>query len=483
MFKWDEYLRSYQARDVERIRAAFGGGFRNVLYQLATGGGKTSVLSYVADQALQKNKSVLVLAHRWELIDQISGAFNKFGIPHGIIAPKQPFVNTPVQVASVQTLVRRLGKLKLKPDLIVHDEVHHCVSVTHRKIIDHYPDASMLGVTATPHRLDGKGLGRSAGGYFDHMICGPSTHELILAGYLAKPVIYAPPLQANLKKIKKLGGDYVRDELAEVMDKPSITGDAVTHYRRVCPGARALVFCVSIDHAMHVTEQFRAAGINAAFVAGNMESNLRKSRFSDFESGRVPILVSVDLVSEGVDIPAIECLIDLRPTQSLAMYLQHAGRALRIAPGKTHAYILDHAGNVDRHGLPQEERDWSLDGFEKRKKRDTEDSAPALKTCRVCFAVNPASASKCEQCGAPFIVLERTGPEYVEGELLRLDTDAIMLKKAEQKREVGRARGIDELIEIGKKRGYHYPEIWAKHVFNGRQRKTQKRLDLSVSKN
>jgi superfamily II DNA or RNA helicase len=229
-------LRDYQAKAVNDIRTAYQYGRRAPLFVLPTGGGKTVLFTYIAQNAAERGKRVLILVHRVELLRQTSKALRGFGVRHGLINPQYtPEYTAPVQVASVQTIINRIGKMPFTPDLIIIDEAHHATASTWRKVINAYPKARLLGVTATPVRSDGTGLGIDAGGMFDTLIEGPSTRALMDMGYLVEPTIYAPKDRLDLSGVRTKMGDYDKKQLGELMDKPRITGDAVAHYKRRCP--------------------------------------------------------------------------------------------------------------------------------------------------------------------------------------------------------------------------------------------------------
>lgn len=453
-------LRTYQSTLVERTRANFIVGKRRQLLVLPTGGGKTVCFSYMAGAAKGKGLRVWILAHRVELLEQISRTLREFNVAHGMIAPG--FLGDrrqQVQVASVFTLARRLDRYEA-PDLIIVDEAHHAISTsTWGKVIKAYPDARLLGVTATPIRLSGEGLGD----LFECMVQGPTVRELIEQGSLAPYRLFAPA-GVDLSGVHSKMGDFVRGELATAMNKPSITGDAVAHYRKLADGKRAVAFCVSVEHAETVAAQFREAGIPAASIDGGMDKVLRQSVLKSFTAGDLRVLTSCDLISEGFDVPAIEVAILLRPTQSLGLYLQQVGRALRTFAGKSEAIILDHAGNVSRHGLPDDERIWSLDGSI-RKKRAKPSEVPA-KTCPKCFATVASAATHC-LCGHEFEVQARE-VEQVEGALQEVD---VVQARLEARKAQGQAQSEQDLVELGRSRGMKRPELWARHVLRARHAK------------
>lgn len=458
-------LRPYQTQLVQAIRAAYAHSCRAPLLVLPTGGGKTVLFSYVTANAAARGRIVYLLAHRAELVRQIAMTLAKFGCYHDIIAPEpirrqttadefrafgRSFVSrlSPgrggAAVASVQTLVRRLEKPGLPdPDIIVVDEAHHLTrESTWGRVVGHWPRAKIIAVTATPIRLDGCGLGRHAGGFADDIILGPSVRELIDAGMLSPFRVFAPPVALDLHGVRTRAGDYARDQLARAVNVPQITGDVVGHYQRLAAGKRAVVFCVSVSHAAHVAAAFRDAGISSASLDGTMDAGTRVRLVDDFSSGRIMVLTSCDIISEGFDLPAIEVAILLRPTQSLGLYLQQVGRALRTHPGKTEALILDHVGAVMTHGMPDEDREWTLDGCEKRERADNDNER--ITTCKKCFAVHrPAPA--CPVCGHVEPVRERT-PQEVDGELVEVDTAAIDAARRQKRALQAQSRTVEELV-------------------------------------
>ena len=455
------HLRPYQDDAVSQLRAAYSSGKRAPLFCLPTGGGKTFVFSYVARNATARGNRVCILVHRQELLLQASRSLTEIGVPHGIIAPGHIQNQHPVQVASVQTLGRRIAKMRYDFDLIIIDEAHHAVAGTWKRLIEAMPNARVLGVTATPVRSDGRGLCE----VFDDLVIGPSVASLIDMGFLVRPVVYAPPTAVDLSGVRRKGGDYDQRELATRMDKPRITGDAVAHYTKHSPGKPSIVFCASVAHAQHVAMQFTAAGYSARSIDGSMLDTDRRQAIADLANGRLQVLTSCDIVSEGTDIPVVETAILLRPTQSLGLYLQQVGRALRPAPGKERALILDHVGNCLRHGLPDDQREWSLDAAP-RANRAANDNEPniTVKQCEKCFAVFKPSLV-CPACGHVHAPKSRE-IEQAEGELSEVNAD---LLRSQQRREIGQARTLEQLKEIAKQRGYH--QGWAFRIWEARTKK------------
>ena len=454
-------LRPYQSAAVDQVRESFRSGRRRPLLVAPTGSGKTVIFSYVTANAAAKGNRTLVLVHRAELLNQTHAALSQLEVPHGLIAAgKTPDSTHLTQVASVQTLVRRLEHIR-EPDLIVIDEAHHATAGAWASVLNRWPQARVLGVTATPARLDGKGLGS----VFDDLIRGPEVTNLIEDGYLCKPMYYAPKT-VSMEGVHKVAGDFNRAEMSERMDKPTITGDAVTHYRKYADGLPCVVFCTGVKHAEHVAQAFNASGYRFAILDGTLSPEERAKRVLGLSSGTLQGLVTVEIVSEGFDLPVVACAILLRPTASLSLHLQQVGRVLRIAPGKPRAIILDHVGNCRRHGLAEEVRDWSLDGIRRKGKRGPQDDVQSTRQCPQCFAVHTPSPT-CPQCLHLYEIKDRT-PDVVDGEL-----EEIQARQAvkQRKREQGTAQTLEDLIRVGKARGMKNPYGWAHNVFKARQKK------------
>lgn len=456
-------LRPYQQAAVNALRQSYLTGHKAPLFVLPTGGGKTFVFSYVALNAVERGRTVCILVHRRELLMQASKSLLTMGVPHGLIAPGFNQTTQPVQIASVQTLSQRIKRGQLRQfDLIIIDEAHHAVAGTWQKIRDQFPASRLLGVTATPCRSDGMGLSAA----FDDMILGPSMAELVEMGFLVKPVVYAPPSIIDLSGVRKRGGDFDQRQVAERVDKPTITGDVIGHYRKLCGGKPAIAFCASVAHAEHVAGEFRAHGFKARSVDGGTAPADRAEAIAALGRGDLHVLTSCDIISEGTDVPVVSAAILLRPTQSLSLYIQQVGRALRPAPGKDRAIILDHVGNVLRHGMPDEDRDWSLDGIDRKPKADN-DNVPTVKQCENCYFVfRPQPA--CPSCGHVHEIKARE-VKHQDGELIEIDAARAEALRREKKREVGQARTLEDLQEVARKRGYSMQ--WAKHVFNARSKK------------
>lgn len=500
----------------------------------------TVVFSYIARQASNKGKRVLILAHRDQLIKQASKKLTENGVQHGIImAGFTPYPRRAVQVASVQTLVRRLEKMKaaekaagdaaraaalaagateaaaeiaavaaekaLGFDLIVIDEAHLSAAASYMKVLDAWPKAKVLGVTGSPIRLDGKGLGRHCGGAFDVLVQGISIKQLINRGYLCKPKYFGSREKVDLSGVGKKGGDYDTDALASVMDKPKITGSAIAEYQKVCPGVPAVAWCANVAHAKHVAEQFNASGIPAVALSGEDDTAARDKALADLSSGKIKIITFAMLLVEGVDCPAIGAVILLRPTMSLSSYLQVIGRGLRpiyadgmplstvedrfaaidAGPKGRVCYVLDHCDLWKKHGMAHAEREWSLEGQVKKKgkKKEQQEEGDKLIQCKNCWHVfepeeaieagekndaDPQHKPCCPKCKHPVPARVRK-LEHADGELTEITEEMAERERKSRQREVHAARTIEELQAIGAARGYS--PTWARMVFEARKKK------------
>ena len=451
-------LRPYQESVVEAVRDAYRRGRRAPLVQVPTGGGKTIIFSHITHGAGLRGNRVWILVHRRELLRQASSKLAEGGVEHGLISPGYTPTRDLVQVASVQTLAVRLKAGNLAPpNLIVIDEAHHAVAGQWAKVLAAFPEARLLGVTATPQRLDGRGLGVSVGGPFDEMVIGPTVAELIAGGFLSPAKVWAPADGPDLSGVRTRGGDFEAGSLAAAMAKPKLVGDAVEHYRKHAAGLPCIAFCASVAHAEQLAEAFRADGWRAKAVDGTTHAVERDAAIGGLATGATQVLCSCDLISEGLDVPAVGAVILMRPTKSLGLYLQQVGRGLRPAPGKDFLRVLDHAGNTHTHGFIEDEREWTLDG---RKKRDR-NALPPTRSCPQCFAVF-APAPTCPECDFVFPVRERE-IQHVAGMLAELSPERrAFIASAPLRQVLAEVKTEAELRAIQKARGYNHG--WIRHV-------------------
>ena len=409
-------LRDYQQVAIDKVRKSFSLSHKSVLLVLPTGAGKTVIFSQITKLAKSKGSNVLILVHRKELIDQAGDKLAKADVKYGIIAAGYEESNNNVQIASVQTLINRLNKPN-QYDLIIIDEAHHAVANSWRKIFDFYKSAIKLGVTATPMRMTGAGLGE----IFDDLIIASTIPELVEQGYLAEHEVYAPPNNLNLDRIKTIRGDFSQKEVENELNKVDIVGDAVENYKRLGQNKPAIAFCISVKHGQYVTNKFKNAGYTAELISGSMNSDDRKILIDNFKNGKIQILVSINVVSEGFDVEGCYVAILLRPTQSESLYLQQVGRVLRPEHNKV-AIVLDHVGNTKRHGFVDEYREFDLHQAAKTKRKGV--VAPSLETCQQCFAVYKPQPI-CPVCGHKREISKKE-ITYEDGELVKIKKDLLL---------------------------------------------------------
>jgi DNA repair protein RadD len=446
-------LRPYQEECINRLRSSYAAGHRAPLFQLPTGGGKTVIFGAIAASAMSRGRRVLITVHRRELLRQASEKLSWAGVPHGIIAAgSTPELAHQVQVASIQTLARRDSPGRF--DLIIIDEAHHARAKSWAALLSANPTAKILGVTATPARLDGKGLGVTSGGHFDDIVSGPSIRELTELGFLCPSRYFLPAgTKPDLKGVKKRGGDYVAEDLAKRVDTKGITGSAVAKYRELAHKKPAIAFCALVSHAEHVAEEFCQAGYRAAAVHGEMPKPQRDELIAGLGNGSIDVLTSCDLISEGLDVPALGAVILLRPTASLVLHMQQIGRGMRPAPQKPYLVVLDHVGNISRHGLPEIDLKWSLDGVEVPPN-------PRLKRCPKCACISDGSR-ECPNCGYRFKGAPRAAPAKLGGTLEELSQERRKLIISMTYRQVVAANLSEaELKVYASHRGYQQGWIW-----------------------
>jgi DNA repair protein RadD len=449
-------LRDYQFKAVEDIRAAFRAGHRQVLFVAPTGMGKSVIASHILRGSFQKGLRVLVLTHRVEILRQLSGHLGNVEVPHVTLMAGGKVEDSQVTVASIQTLARREFE---PPDFIFSDEHHHVASDTLSNLLARWKDAKVLGVTATPERLDGKGLRPWA----DVLVLGPRATWLMKEGHLAYPEYWAPTTP-DLKGVRKRMGDFDQGAIETLMATKKVTGDAIAEYQKHAPGRTAIAFCCSVKHAQEVAEGFTAAGIAAECIHGGTPDRLEM--MERFRSGQTRVLTNCEILGEGVDVPVCGAAILLRPTASLGLHLQQIGRVLRPKPDGSKAVILDHAGNLMRHGGVEEVRDWNLDGFAKKRR----EKAMAMSQCKECFRVFVGMT--CPSCGT-----EKQGkPRVVEttaGTLQAWNGQGPESLTPEQKAK--RERQINILIQVAKSKGHFNARSWAHAVVNRQEAKRREK--------
>lgn len=405
-------LRPYQADGIARARASVEAGNRRVLICLPTGGGKTIIASSIIRSAYEMGRRSIFIAHRREILGQTFGKLVAAGIPErevGVIMAGDPRrrPGALVQVASVDTLRNREIAA---PDLVFIDEAHRALAASYVSISARWPEAVHVGLTATPTRLDGKGMADA----YDDLVQVASISQLIADGFLAQPRVFTVPAGSmpDLKGVKSTGGDFNGRQLAERVNTGALVGDIVEHWLAKAEGRRTVCFAVSVDHSRAIVERFCARGVTAEHLDGETPEDERAAILRRLEAGVTRVVSNVMVLTEGWDMPCVKVLIAARPTQSLVVWLQQAGRILRPWQGEV-PLILDHAGCARMHGLPHEDRDWSLEPTRKKRSKGEVDCA---KLCDECLAVVPLGARVCPECGAEMPWREQDLTEG-EGEL------------------------------------------------------------------
>lgn len=438
-------LFDYQQEIVDKIFQTFKNGKKSLVVSSPPGSGKTVIFSEIAKRTTDKNNRVLVFSHRKEINQQIEKSFIKNNVDMQL-----------VQIGSVQKFSRNIQSL-YPPKLIIVDEAHRAVSNSYMKILDHYPNAYKLLFTATPIRLDGKGFNNVAQG----MIKGKTVRWLIEHQHLA-PYKYFAPLQIDLEQLKKgSNGEYQKNSIGQSYTK-KIYGNVVRNYQDIANGTQAFLYAYNVESAKKFADEFNRAGIPAASVDGKTPEDKREEIIQAFRSGKIKVITNAEIFLEGFDAPSVQTVIQVRPTTSLAMFIQFSMRSMRYQPNKT-ATIIDCVNNVGNFGLPDEEHDWKLVG----KKLKYEIKNP-IKTCPYCFATFYAKDVKnncCPICGEELKIEQKNeGPAYqtVDTKLVEISHNRLTAALAEVKENIKRnlpadwhqAKSIDQLYQIAEVKGY-----------------------------
>ena len=456
-------LRWYQNEGVENIRAAYRAGHRRVLFRSPPRSGKTPLFGAIVQGAAARGNSTYILVHRDYLLEQTSDKLDQFGVPHGLVSPDYSPSHESVQIASVQTLIRRLDKMT-RPKFLVIDEAHHAASATYARIIE-WAACPVLGVTATPARLDGRGLDE----WFDTLVDGPPTERLIREGWIAKPRVFKPDVIPDTSGVGIHHGDYDVKALARIMERPTVVGDVIEQYRKHAHCKPTVAFCADIDNSELYAAKFRAAGYSAVCISAKTPTVARRRVLDDFRAGRINVVTNCDLISEGFDFPGVMAVIQLRRTFSLTLYIQQTYRCLNAG---SDGIILDHVGNFFIHGCPDEERAWSLAGRKKREgSRREQVVVPASRQCPKCMSWHRPEPT-CPFCGHTYAI-EAVQMRQVAGELTEVSATAKGIPQVLLTLDAQAEKDLKFLTRMGEKRGYPNPERWARHVAFGRMKKRQ----------
>lgn len=446
-------IRDYQSKAQMDVRQKWAEGHRRVMLVMPTGAGKTHTKS---DLIRQLDLVTVCIAHRQELVLQISESLATAGLYHNIIAPTEVVrfcverhtkkfgksfysAGAKVAVAGVNTILRRAEPMRQffnRVQLWDIDEAHHVLPGNiWGKATQLFPNALGLGVTATPLRCDRKGLDES----FDALVVGPSMRELITRKFLTEYRIFCPPNKLDLShvRVSDSTGEFVKDDLSKEIQRSQIVGDVVQHYLRICPGGRGLTFAVDLKSAADLSDAYNAAGVPAAVVSADTPDRVRTDLLDRLARGDIKQLVNVDLFGEGMDCPTLEVVSMARPTQSYGLFVQQFGRVLRPSPGKDFGIVIDHVGNVLRHGLPDAPREWSLSAPEKKRSKRIDPNDIPLTACLGCFMPYPRTKPACPYCGYQPVPAGRSLPEQVDGDLIELDPSVLAVMRGEADRIMG----------------------------------------------
>lgn len=437
-------LRDYQTQAIDVIRALILSGVLRIIVLSPTGSGKTIIAVFVIKNALERGKKILFVAHRVELINQTVTKLIEAGIPEdqiGVIrsSDKRTRPNAPVQVASIDSL-----KALPRADIVIIDEAHRSAAASYAKLFADYPEAIILGLTATPARLDGKPLDM-----YQQIVRVATPRQLVEEGHIVAPLIFTVP-EELLPQLGHHRKKWSQQDADAAVMKKKIIGGIVEHWKQRAEGRRTIGFASVIEHSQLLVSAFREAGIRAEHADGSMSETERKAIVRRLVCGETQVVWQCDLWTEGVDLPMVKCGIFARPTDSLVIYLQACGRLMRPFNGEI-PLILDHAGNAQKFGSPLEEREYSLKGKLK--------TGPSLaKTCPACFAIIDRIWPQCPQCGHVFGG-ERAGrqaPPEIQGNLVEMNQDERSLQQQYWNRLA------KECVRMGYKPG------WAAHQFKQR---------------
>lgn len=487
-------LRPDQQRLKSDINNEWSRGAQHVLGVLSTGGGKSIIASDLVLDAFHMNKQQAVIAHRNELVSQMSLHIARRGVQHRIIGSAgtvaqitrfhrrefgRSFVNPSARTAvvGVDTLVSRAEKLKdwaRQTDQWIIDEAHHVLrSNKWGKAVQLFPNARGLGITATPLRADGQGLGRQHEGVFDSMCVGLEMRQLIALGALSDFEIVCPKSDLVIDDSEvSASGDWSNQKLRAAAKKSHIIGDVVAAYCQYAWGKQAICFATDVETAGEIADKFNANGIRAAALSAETNFAVREKYIEDFKQGRLTVLVNVDLFDEGFDVPACEVVIMARPTASIGKYRQMVGRALRVAPGKLFGLIIDHVSNVVRHGLPDRVIPWTLARRDKRGKQDIDPDEIPLTVCKHCTKPFERFLTACPHCGlAPPL------PEPGSRTIAKVDGDLVLLDKATLDR-MRAATVIESVADLAARVGHVAGNFAARGASNRHIEKIAAQKDL-----
>lgn len=428
-------LRDYQLELIDGVYQSMSKGNKNIMVQSPAGSGKSVTMSEIARRATDKGNNVLFVVHRRELVEQIRGTFIANNVDMQLC-----------HVGMVQTVSNQLKRNKVtEPSLILVDEGHHALARTYQNIFEEFPNAYVLSFTATPWKMSNKGFTE----VFTDLILGKSVKWLIDNNRLAPFKYYSVNLLKNIQMKHNATGEFSNASIEEAMQK-TIFGDVIENYQKFAEGKKTIVYTHSVEASKTVADKFNSNGYKAMQVDGKTPKDERELAMKLFRSGEIKILVNAELYGEGVDVPDCECVILLRPTESLTLFIQQTMRAMRYQPNKQ-AIIIDHVGNYSRHGLPDTEHNW-LEHFEGTSKKSNQSDSIPVKECESCYAVVASAYTVCPVCGEEFPKVDPT--EYQIDELRELEEiteDNIIRLNFKEPKD---CKNMEELYQLAKDRNY-----------------------------
>jgi superfamily II DNA or RNA helicase len=450
-------LRDYQERCVQKLYDAFKAGYRRPILRLDCGAGKTLTMAEVCRRAVLKGNEVLFLVHRIELKDQTIRTFEKVGL--------RDEIGKLVKVGMVITVGNHLSEYN--PKLIIADECNFSLAKSWRKVFDAFPDAHIIGLSATPVRLSGEPMGD----IYDLIIEDITADELIENGYLCDYDYYAPPLELEWEEVPLVAGDYHKKQLEKKFDNAKVYGDVIEEFKKLAHDKKTIVFCTTIKHSQNTAEMFRKAGYRAEHIDANTPAKEREAIIERFRTGETQILCNCMLFIYGFDVPDCECVVQLRPTKSLAIYVQSTMRALRGGINKR-AIILDFVKNYEIHGMPTDKREWSLDGAVKGHERFDSEGKLNIRQCENCFRTYRLPNDKCPYCGFVYKPKPHELKQIKEVQLQKIEREnqlkkeykkVIASEKVKEYKNISECKTVDEIFAFckmkGYKQGYGYFEL------------------------
>jgi len=434
----DFKLREYQTRLVDAVRKQALLGHKRILAVLPTGAGKSACMGEIAMSSMQKGNRVLAMMHRRGLVEQMIERFNECGIEPGcIMAGVDSALDRQCQVASIWTYKRRIqlaekdfNRFWVNAPVVLIDEAHHILNATYQKVLSEYPNAFVVGFTATPTLSTGAGLGN----YFDCMVNVVSMSELLAGGFLV-PGVYYGPSEPDLAKLKIVQGDYDKKGLDEKINRPEIVGNVVDNWIKYAGDKLTMVFAINRKHAMALCNEFIRRGITAEYLDANNEDEERSEVLERSKNGDTMVICQIGLYTEGSDLPWLQCLVVARPTRSLGLHRQILGRGARPCKVKQNFMVLDHGGNCKRLGFYEDEIEWTLDGKPDSNRAPRKHKERKIIICDKCAGFNELNEwteaeiknGRCVRCGHE---IQNFGKK-----VNALQADLIELKKPKDKKE------------------------------------------------